>query len=109
MVAWCDNRLAHAADEAARPGVNLAALVPTMDKMAIAQRHIVRAAEAVSVYFLRFPAHLSVVPVFQYSQFSHFKAAVRDPQAVKKAQDRWHELADDRDRWTDGLLEQLLA
>ena len=87
----------------------MATLVPTMDKMAIAQRQIVRTVEAVSVYFLRFPAHLSVVPVFQYSQFSHFKIAVRDPQAMKKAQDRWRELADDRDRWTDCLLEQLLA
>ncbi len=109
VVAWCDHCLAHSADEAAHPGVNLAALVPTMDKMATAQRHIVRAAEAVSVYILRFPAHLSIVPVFQYSQFTHFKTALRDPQAVKKAQDRWHELANDRDRWTDGLLEQLLA
>jgi hypothetical protein len=109
VVAWCDNCIAHSADEASHQGINFAALVPTMGKMATAQRHIVRAAEAVSVYFLRFPAHLSVVPVFQYSQFTHFKTAVSDPQAVKKAQDRWHELADDRDRWTDGLLEQLLA
>jgi hypothetical protein len=33
--------------------------------------------------------------------------AVRDPQAIKKAQQRWNELAKERDRWTSGVWDGL--
>jgi hypothetical protein len=67
-------------------------------------------AEAVSTYLLRGPIHGAIVPVFHYSQFFRFEMVVRDQQAVKKAQKRWHELADERDhQWTRGLWEELLT
>ena len=31
------------------------------------------------------------------------------PQVVKKAQQRWHALAEERDEWTQGLLEELTS
>lgn len=110
VVTWTNMRLAHSADQEAHPDVNFATLAPTMDKIETAQRHIVRAAEAVSAYLLRGPIHFSIVPVFRYSQFFRFEMVVRDRQAVKKAQERWHELAKERDdHWTQGLLGDLLA
>jgi len=109
VVDWSNMRVAHAADEAAHQGVDFAALTPTMGKIATAQRKIVRTAEAISAYILRGPIHGSLVPVFQYSQFHRFDMVMRDPQAVKIAQERWHELAEERDQWTDGLLRELTA
>jgi hypothetical protein len=107
VVDWSNMRVAHAADEAAHQGVDFAALIPTMGKISTAQRQIVRTAEIVSAYVLRGPIHGSLIPVFQYSQFHRLGMAFRDPQAIKIAQHRWHELAKQRDQWTDGVIREL--
>ena len=109
VVDWSNMRVAHTADEAAHQGVDFAALTPTMDKIATAQKQIVRTAEAVSAYIVGGPIHGNLVPVFQYNQFYRLEMAVRDPQAIRTAQQRWHELAKERDQWTDGLLRDLIA
>jgi hypothetical protein len=109
VVDWSNMRVAHAADEAAYQGVDFAALTPTIGKISTAQRQIVRTAEVISAYILRGPIHGSLIPVFQYSQFNRFEVAVRDPKAVKVAQKRWHELAEERDRWTNDVLRELTA
>jgi hypothetical protein len=108
VVQWTNMSLAHSADREAHPDVNLLALVPTMEKISTAQRHIVRVAEAVSAYLLRGPIHSAIVPVFHYSQFSRLEM-VCNREAVKKAQERWRELAQERDeQWTQGVREALL-
>jgi hypothetical protein len=107
VVEWTNMRIAHAADQESCPEVNLAALAPTLDKISKAQRNIVRTTEAVSAYLLRGPTHMHIVPVLQYSQFHRFEMVVRDPQVVKRAQQRWRELTHERDAWTQGLLEEL--
>jgi hypothetical protein len=107
VVDWSNKCIAHAADQASYQGINLAALAPTVGKISIAQRHIVRAAEAISTCLLRGPIHGQIVPVFQYSQFSRFEMAGRDPQAIAKAKQRWNELAKERDQWTSGIWDEL--
>ncbi len=66
---WCNERVAHAADLAARGGEDSIIQATTV---ALAQRQIVRTAEAIWAYFLGGPSHIGVVPVFQYSQFFRF-------------------------------------
>jgi hypothetical protein len=41
------------------------------------------------------------------SQFFRFEMAVRDPRAVKMAQQRWPELVGERDQWTQDLCDGL--
>jgi hypothetical protein len=79
-----------------------------MDNIAASQRNIVRTAEAVSAYLLNGPVHGAIVPVFQYSQFARFEMIV-NRQSIKKAQECWHELAEERDQWTQGIWEELLV
>jgi hypothetical protein len=109
VVEWSHMFLAHAADKASYQTVDFAALTPTLDKISAAQRQIVRTAEVVSAYFLRGPIHLSLVPVFQYSQFHRLEIGVRDPNAIKIGEQRWHDLAEERDHWTDSVLDELLS
>ena len=109
VVDWSNKRIAHAADEAAHQGVDFFTLTPTTSKIATAQRQIVRTAEVISAYILRGPIHGSLVPVFQYSQFHRFEMIVRDQKVIKIAQERWYELAQERDRWTDDVLRALAA
>jgi hypothetical protein len=106
VVTWTNVYIAHAADQEARPDTSFARLTPlTMDNIAASQRYIVRAAEAVSAYLLDGPIHGAIVPVFQYSQFFRFEMIV-DQQAEKKAEECWHELAEERDQWTRGLWDE---
>jgi hypothetical protein len=107
VVEWSNKCIAHAADPESYQSVNLAALAPTMGKISTAQRHIVRAAEAVSAHLLRGAIHGNIVPVFQYSQFVRFEIAVRDADAVQKAQQCWHQLVKERDQWTQDLWDDL--
>ncbi len=110
VVDWSNARIAHAADEAKRHGEDLAALTPpTMGKLWTAQRRIVRTAEAITAHILQGPIHGNLIPVFQYSQFYKLDMAFRDQKAIKVAQQRWHELAKERDGWTDGVLSELSA
>jgi hypothetical protein len=106
VVEWSNMCIAHAADPESYQ-VNLAALAPIMGKISTAQRHIVRAADAVSAHLLRGAIHGNIVPVFQYSQFVRFEIAVRDPDAVQKAQQCWHQLVKERDQWTQDLWHDL--
>jgi hypothetical protein len=105
VVKWTNTHIAHAADpENARTDVTPL----TMDNIAVSQRNIVRTAEAVSAYLLNGPIQGAIIPVFRYSQFSRFEMIV-NREAVKKAQERWRELAEERDQWTQGIWEELLA
>jgi hypothetical protein len=47
--------------------------------------------------------------VFQYSQFYRFDMLLQNPNAMQKAHDQWHQMAQERDRWTEGVLEEWLA
>ena len=106
--AWCDMRVAHSADQASHQDRDLGALAPTMEKIAAAHRQIVRAAEALSAHILRGPIHGSLIPVFQYSQFAGFER-LASRAAIEAAQQCWSELATQRDNWTAGLSEALVA
>jgi hypothetical protein len=107
VVEWSNMRIAHAADEDSYQNVDFAALIPTMDKISAAQRQIVRTAEVVSAYILRGPIHGALIPVFQYSQFRRLEIGIRDPQAIKMAQQRWHDLTEERDQWAHRVLDEL--
>lgn len=102
VVTWTNDHIAHAADRE-KAHTDVAPL--TMNNIASSQRNIVRTAEAVSAYLLNGPIHGAIVPVFQYSQFARFEM-IANQQAVKKAQERWHELAKERDQWTRGLWDE---
>jgi hypothetical protein len=69
VVDWSHHILAHSADQVSHQDVDLTSIAPTMDKVASAQRHIVRATEAISAFLLRGPLHGSIVPVVQYTKF----------------------------------------
>ena len=103
---WSNARVAHTLDLTAR-SVDPATLTPTAKTVAMAQRRIVRTAEAVSAYLLGDPAHLAIVPVFQYSQFHRFEMLLSNPDAMKSAHEHWHAMAEERDQWTAGLIEEL--
>lgn len=104
VVDWTNEHIAHAADpENARTDVTPL----TMDNIAASQRKIVRTAEAVSAYLLNGTIHGAIIPI-RYNQFSRFEMIV-NREAVKKAQERWRELAEERDQWTQGIWKELLA
>jgi hypothetical protein len=105
---WSNARIAHAADLTARQ-VDPAMLTPTAETVAAAQRQIVRAAEAISAYLLGGPVHGAIIPVFQYSQFYRFEMMLHNPEAMKKAHERWGKMAEERDQWTAGVIEELVA
>jgi hypothetical protein len=105
---WSNARVAHAVDLTAQR-VDPAKLTPTGETVAMAQRQIVRAAEAISAYLLGGPVHGALIPVFQYSQFYRFEMMLRNPEAMKKAHARWREMAEERDQWTAGVIEELLG
>lgn len=107
VVNWSNMRVAHSADNASYQSVDFMALTPTIDNISSAQRLIVRVAETITAYILRGPIHGNLVPVFQYSQFNRLDVGVRDQRAIKAAQQRWHDLAAERDRWTNGVLDEL--
>jgi len=105
---WSNARIAHALDLTGR-SVDPAELTPTAKTVATAQRQIVRTAEAISAYLLGGSVHGAIIPVLQYSQFHRFEMLLRNPEAMKKAQKRWGEMAEERDQWTVGVIEELLA
>ena len=105
---WSNARIAHAVDLTARQ-VDPAMLTPTAETVAAAQRQIVRAAEAISAYLLGGPVHGAIIPVFQYSQFYRFEMMLHNPEAMKKAHERWGKMAEERDQWTAGVIEELVA
>lgn len=105
---WSNARIAHAVDLTARQA-DPSKLTPTAETVAAAQRQIVRAAEAISAYLLGGPVHGAIIPVFQYSQFHRFEMMVKNPEAMKKAHERWGEMANERDQWTAGVIEELIA
>jgi hypothetical protein len=105
---WSNARIAHAADLTAQQ-VDPAMLTPTAETVAAAQRQIVRAAEAISAYLLGAPVHGAIIPVFQYSQFYRFEMMLHNPKAMKKAHERWGKMAEERDQWTAGVIEELVA
>ena len=105
---WSNARIAHAADLTAQH-VDPAKLAPMAETVTMAQRQIVRAAEAISAYLLGGPVHGAIIPVFQYSQFYRFEMMLRNPEAMKKAHERWREMAEERDQWTAGVIEELIA
>ena len=76
VVDWSHKLLAHSADQVSHQDVDFASITPTMDKVASAQRHIVRATEAISAFLLRGPAHGNIVPVVQLNQFYGLERAV---------------------------------
>jgi hypothetical protein len=106
VVDWSHKFLAHAADFQRNP-VDLEAISPTMEKIAAAQKAIVRAAEAVSAFILYMPSHMQVVPVYQFSKFWRFEQFVSS-EAVAEAVKFWNSLEDDRNDWTQGVYEALL-
>jgi hypothetical protein len=107
VVDWSHKFLAHAADFR-RNSVDLTAISPTMDKIAAAQKAIVRAAEAVSAYILHMPMCIAVVPVYQFSKFWRFEQFVSS-ETVAAAAKVWNSLEDDRNNWTQGVYEALLS
>jgi hypothetical protein len=107
VVDWSHKFLAHAADVQRNP-VDLTAISPTMDKIAAAQKAIVRAAEAVSAYILHLPSHMAVVPVYQFSKFWRFEQFVSS-ETVAEAAKFWNSLEDDRNNWTQSVYEALLS
>ena len=107
VVDWSHKFLAHAADFQ-RKSVDLTAISLTMDKIAAAQKAIVRAAEAVSAYILHMPSHMAVVPVYQFSKFWRFDQFVSS-ETVAEAAKLWNSLEDDRNNWTEGVYEALLS
>ena len=78
-----------------------------MEKIAAAQKAIVRATEAVSAYILHMPSHMAVVPVYQFSKFWRFEQFVSS-ETVAEAAKFWNFLEDDRNDWTQGVYEALL-
>jgi hypothetical protein len=106
VVDWSHKFLAHAADFQ-RNRVDLSAISPTMDKIAAAQKAIVRAAEAVSAYILHMPSHMAVVPVYQFSKFWRFEQFV-STETIAEAAILWNSLEDDRNNWTQGVYEEPL-
>jgi hypothetical protein len=71
VVDWTHKFLAHAADFQRNP-VDPTTLHPTMEKIAAAQKAIVRATEAVWAYVLQMPGHMAIIPVYQFSKFWRF-------------------------------------
>jgi hypothetical protein len=90
-----------------RDPVDLNNIRPTMDKIAAAQKAIIRAAEAVSAYILHMPSHMVIVPVYQFSKFWRFEQFVSS-EIVKKAVKFWNCLEDDRNSWTQDVYGELL-
>ncbi len=88
--------------------MDLTSLAPTFAKIAAAQRHLVRAAEAVSAHLLQGPMHANIVPVAQYNQFARLERMVNS-QAVALARQRWDELTAERDRWTANVFDALVG
>jgi hypothetical protein len=75
VVDWSHNLLAHSADQVSHQD-DFASITPTMDNVASAQRHIVRATEAISAFLLRGPAHGDIVLAVQLNQFYALERAV---------------------------------
>jgi hypothetical protein len=107
VVDWSQKFLAHAADIQRNP-IDLNALSPNMEKIAAAQKAIVRAAEAVDAYILHMPSHMEVVPVYQFSKFWRFEQFVSS-ETVAEAAKFWNSLEDDRNNWVEGVYEVLLS
>jgi HEPN superfamily AbiU2-like protein len=107
VVDWSHKFLAHAADVQRNP-VDLNAINPTMEKIAAAQKAIVRTAEAVSAYILHMPSHMDVVPAYQFSKFWRFEQFVSS-ETVTEAAKFWNSLEEDRNKWTQGAYEALVS
>lgn len=105
---WSHTAIAHAAADASEKG-KYSALAPNFRVIEAAQKQIVRTAEATWVTLLNGPMHGAIVPVLQYSQFRLFENVVGGMDVVRTAQEKWGELARDRDSWTDGVLEELFS
>ena len=94
VVDWSDKFLAHAADFQCNP-FDPSTLHPTMEKIAAAQKTIVRATEAVWAYVLHMPIHMAIIPVYQFSKFWRFDQFVPE-KIVKEAAGVWNSLEDER-------------
>jgi hypothetical protein len=107
VVDWSHHVLAHSADQVSHQDVDLTSIAPTMDNVASAQWHLVRATEAISTFLLRGPVHGSIVPVVQYSQFHGVDWGI-SAEALEKAESCWTNLVQERDHWTSDVWDVLV-
>jgi hypothetical protein len=106
VVDWSHKFLAHAADFQRNP-VDPSALIPTMEKIAAAQKAIVLVTEAIWAYVLDMPGHMAIIPVYQFSKFWRFDQFVSS-EIVDEAAGIWNALEEERNGWTQDVHKRLL-
>ncbi|MGH7015114.1 MAG: hypothetical protein ACREEL_13330 [Stellaceae bacterium] len=107
LLKWCNNFLAHAAGRQRRDGIDVRAVGPNTDKVTAIIRSCIRASEGVA-YLIRAAGHGSIVPVAQFNQLERLNAPLSVAVFVPTLRERWHLLADERDKFLDGVMETLV-
>ena len=101
-----NNFLAHAADEASRGGTKYEGV--RFVELDEAQRAIIRVERAVTDLILARRIARDVVPMPPLGLFAKLDLAYATKEAESQMYDRWDELSDERNKWKQGLLEELI-
>jgi hypothetical protein len=101
-----NNFLAHAADEASRGETKYEGVRFT--ELDEAQRAIIRVERAVTDLILARRIAREVVPMPPLGLFAKLDLAYATKDAENQMYTRWDELSDERNKWKQGLLEELV-
>ena len=106
LAKWSHAFLAHAGGPEARR--RNADLKVTMDKITNAIRALARVTEAISAWLLFAGGRTnSLMPVAQFNQFEKLNKPIMQEGGEADAYKYWHQLSDERNRYLDGVYEEL--
>jgi hypothetical protein len=108
LAQWSHAYLAHAGGPEARK--RIADLVVTGNKVTDAIKALVRVTEAISAWLLWAGSRShSLMPVAQFNVFERLDRPIIDTDGVEGAFKLWHKLSDERNRYLDGVDDELMG
>jgi hypothetical protein len=108
LAEWSHAYLAHAGSAAGREQIAHAKV--TNDKITAATKMLARTTEAISAYLLFSSGRLnSLMPTAQFDQFENLDRPVMQLARQEEARATWDRLSDERDRFLEGVGQELAA
>lgn len=108
LVKWSHVYLAHAGGPEARK--KIADALVTANKISGSIRALARITEAISGYLLLVGGlSNNLMPVAQFNPFEKLDAPIMQPGGEGDAHELWHRLSDERNRYLDGVEDELIG